>query len=179
MAANKDKIIIYNKPLLKKDIDRFWSRVDIRTKNECWEWQAGLNSNKPGFEYGAIWVNGKGYLAHRLAIIIHLGRNIKKNHEVMHTCDNPKCCNPYHLLEGTHTDNMRDMYNKNRRTAQKGVERYNAKLNDSDVRTIRKLFAYHQKYKKYTRSYLAKKYKVDYSLIKRVCEYKAWKHIKD
>jgi len=29
-----------------------------------------------------------------------------------HHCDNPPCCNPAHLFEGTNAENMRDSLNK-------------------------------------------------------------------
>ena len=48
----------------------------------------------------------KERLAHRIAFILHY-RVYPKNH-ILHTCDNPPCCNPYHLRDGTHADNMRD-----------------------------------------------------------------------
>jgi hypothetical protein len=43
---------------------------------------------------------------------------------VMHTCDNPGCCNPMHLVAGTQTDNMQDCLSKGRCR-----NRYTGKLN--------------------------------------------------
>ena len=33
---------------------------------------------------------------------------------VRHTCDNPRCCNPAHLILGTDKDNTDDMLTRNR-----------------------------------------------------------------
>jgi hypothetical protein len=33
---------------------------------------------------------------------------------IMHTCDNPHCCNPRHLRAGSYADNIQDMYAKGR-----------------------------------------------------------------
>ena len=99
--------------------------------------------------------------------------------EVMHHCDNPKCCNPYHLLAANHLTNMQDMNHKNRRQCEKGEDRYNAKLTESKVREIRKLYKKYLYYKKCNMSYIAKQYGVDRNLVSLVIKHKAWKHVKD
>lgn len=50
---------------------------------------------------------------------------------VLHTCDNPSCVNPVHLLLGTQADNMADKYSKGRQAL--GVGLPQAKLTVSDV----------------------------------------------
>jgi hypothetical protein len=52
-------------------------------------------------------------LAHRLAWQQRFGE-IPAGLMVMHACDNPACINIDHLLLGSHTDNMRDMWSKDR-----------------------------------------------------------------
>lgn len=171
-------MLFRNAKVRRSDIQRFWSRVDIRSRTECWEWLAGRNSKKPKFNYGIFWLNGEGVLSHRLALALHLKRDIWEQ-EVMHTCDNPPCCNPYHLFAGTHTDNMQDKIKKGRHGCERGEDRYNAKLSEEKVRKIRKLHRLSLKYRKYNYTYLAKMFDVDRALIRGVVIGTCWKHVRD
>lgn len=63
--------------------------------------------------YGRIPFQGKSHKAHRVAYLRAFGDFDKKLH-VRHTCDNPPCCNPDHLILGTHADNMGDMAKRER-----------------------------------------------------------------
>jgi hypothetical protein len=54
---------------------------------------------------------------------------------VRHTCDNPPCCNPAHLLVGTHADNTQDAVERGRIARE--FAKPNTILSDADVRTIR------------------------------------------
>ena len=62
---------------------------------------------------GVIVVNGLGRAVHRMAWEVAHGP-IPDGLIVMHTCDNPPCCNPEHLKLGTHGDNNRDRIEKGR-----------------------------------------------------------------
>lgn len=81
--------------------------------SECMEWK-GSRANG----YGQKHINGKRHKTHRLAWAWANGP-IPDGMLVLHSCDNPPCCNPNHLFLGTQSDNMRDCANKGRLGAQK------------------------------------------------------------
>jgi hypothetical protein len=85
--------------------ERFTRFLTPGAPDDCWEWRG--NRNNRG--YGKL---GKIY-AHRVAYELASGP-IPSGLEVMHSCDNPPCCNPAHLSVGTHADNMQDMARKGR-----------------------------------------------------------------
>lgn len=87
----------------------FWSNVKIGKNNECWEWSKAIF--KTG--YGQVTIARQKWYTHRLAFYLSKGK-IEAGMVVMHTCDNKKCCNPNHLLQGTYKENTQDMLNKGR-----------------------------------------------------------------
>lgn len=93
--------------------------------NECILWQKA--KNKAG--YGITWHNNKWAYAHRAVM------NAKKGEVVLHTCDNPSCVNPEHLIIGTSKQNSQDMVSKNRQA--KGEKAGSAKLTKTQVTEIR------------------------------------------
>lgn len=69
----------------------------------CIEWVRYRNH----FGHGRIARNGKQELAHRLAWELANGP-IPAGAWVLHSCDNPPCCNVAHLRLGTPADNVSD-----------------------------------------------------------------------
>lgn len=118
--------------------DRFWSKVDTSSKDGCWPWIARA---KTIWGYGVFAVSpvygNEG--AHRMAFMLSNKRPIPKGLFVMHSCDNPACCNPAHLTLGTPMDNMRDMIAKgrDRHVGHAGEANGRAKLTTSDIASIR------------------------------------------
>jgi len=71
-------------------------------------------SHKPGSSgYPRITLGGKSYRMSRF-IWERINGPIPTGFYICHTCDNPRCINPKHLFLGTPTDNVNDMYKKNR-----------------------------------------------------------------
>lgn len=82
----------------------------------CWEWTgykwSGTTSRTDFRPY--FFVNNTRVLAYRLVYELVHGVKLPRDTYVRHTCDNPMCCNPSHLLIGTQKDNMRDMMERER-----------------------------------------------------------------
>lgn len=79
--------------------------------NGCKIWKMKPSSDG----YGKITVNGITVRAHRLSFFLanpHI--TPFSDNIICHTCDNPMCVATYHLYEGSLSDNMQDMTNRNR-----------------------------------------------------------------
>lgn len=113
---------------------RFWSKVDVRRWNQCWEWRG--YRTKDG--YGRVHMDGTVRIAHRVAWELTNGP-IPDGLDALHHCDNPPCCNARHLFLGDHAANMADMKTKGRaRSGGVSGERVGtAKLTRAQVRAIR------------------------------------------
>ena len=108
-------------------MERFWSKVDKRGPDECWEWQ-GPTIPKG---YGQMRVGSRTdwsrttKLAHRIAFELVNGP-IPDGLHVMHLCNNKLCCNPAHLKLGTNQQNIqmasRDGLLTHRRLTDQDVE---------------------------------------------------------
>lgn len=88
--------------LTSSDIPRFWEKVAIRSPLDCWEWQAATLQSGG---YGAFRLNGQTKRAHRVAYFLAKG-NLDPTLELLHKCNNPRCCNPNHLVQDTHAANL-------------------------------------------------------------------------
>jgi hypothetical protein len=116
-------------------IERFWTMVDIRGANDCWEWKGVMGKTR----YGAFgYKKGRHIPASRFALYTKIGE-LPSDILACHTCDNPPCCNPAHLFPGTQKDNVADAMAKGRR-------RSRPKITDEIVKEVRRLWWYDQIY---------------------------------
>lgn len=98
-----DQMVSYSKVI------RFWRRVDVRGPDECWNFKGSV---KNGYGWYVAKLVGKEYRPHRIAFELTFGQPSKPF--ICHHCDNPSCCNPFHLFPGTYQDNFNDMVSKGR-----------------------------------------------------------------
>lgn len=92
--------------------ESFFSFVNY--SNDCWEWTGTLTYRKQG----RFWDGSRMVLAYRWAYEYFIS-SISPGKFICHHCDNPKCVNPFHLFEGTNSDNMRDCVEKGRHVTSK------------------------------------------------------------
>ena len=115
------------------DARRLWKYIAVRDPHECWLWQGYQDPSGHG-QIKCFGRQGQSYKAHRVAYTVAYGP-IPEGLVVRHRCDTPACCNPNHLVLGTHADNVRDRVARGRSAV--GPRNGRAKLKPEQVATIR------------------------------------------
>lgn len=131
----------------------------------CWEW-SGTKTYKG---YGEIRGEGrKKFRAHRVAYRIFKGE--EPGPVLRHTCDNPPCCNPEHLIQGTPQDNSQDMVDRGR--SPRGEKNSFSRLTEEDVLEMRRLRGLGAK-----QASLAAMFGVSQPTISAIVNRKTWRHL--
>lgn len=134
----------------------------IPTDSGCLEWPGALTT----CGYPRVGINGNcNVRLTRLIVECKEGHKLQNDEVARHTCDNPICINPDHLVVGTAWDNMNDRDSRDRSAT--------AKLTVADVKEIKET---------YTKYYgvlqdLSKKYSVSPSTIFAIVHGKTWKWV--
>ena len=151
--------------------ERLLARViPSESPDRCWGWSAATNDKG----YGQFWFDGRLRYAHRASWEIANGKPPPEGMLVRHSCDNPPCANPRHLLIGTVADNTADMISRGRGVQPTGVANGRAKLNPDVVREIRRLHR-----SGWTKSAIARLVGCAQPTIKNVVIGKTWAHVAD
>jgi hypothetical protein len=160
--------------LTDDEISRFWSKIRPAEPGACWVWTKEVNNM--GYGRFTTWQHGgrTRFLTHRLAYQLTTGLPLV-GVVLLHSCDNPPCCNPAHLTPGTQAQNVADMKTKGRAVSpptHRGESAWQGKLNDHKVIEIRRRCANGE-----TQASLAKEFSVDPSMISAVVRRKTWAHV--
>lgn len=165
----------------QSDIDRFWAKVDRSGgADACWPWLA----HRPN-GYGAFRFCKGGHRqtfgAHRVALAL----SGTLDAYALHRCDNPPCCNPAHLWNGTQADNGRDATIKGRRprgdangarlrpeTRARGEFNGNARLTAERVREARERAACGE-----LPSHIAVEYGISLTAMSKAINRLTWRHV--
>jgi hypothetical protein len=111
--------------------ERLREASEGRSPEECWPWPGPRNEGG----YGRMGVRDKVLKVHRVSFELANGR--PPIGMVRHSCDNPPCFNPAHLLEGTAKQNTADARERGRMALGEALPQ--AVLTEDDVREIRRL----------------------------------------
>jgi hypothetical protein len=137
--------------MILRVLERYWAKVDKRGENTCWNWKGARTTGGYGQLGGGTKRSKWKAAATHIALAIDNRPRPSLLHVAMHSCDNPRCVNPRHLSWGTHTENMQDMWQKERSGIQKRaaimlddaaaslgtMQAGNVKLNEDQARFIR------------------------------------------
>lgn len=165
---------------------RIWKATDIDEAG-CWNWQLGVTAQG----YGQIQVRRickTPLMIHRLSYWLFYGA-IPTMLYVCHSCDNRRCWNPRHLWLGTNSDNIHDMWQKNRQRivsltgekhwtrrkphlVQRGERHRQARLNTQQVLAIRR-----QLQAGATEPQVARQFNVSRSTIAAIKHKRIWQHV--
>lgn len=108
--------------------DRLWPKVLRGGDDECWP----FTGKRDPLGYGRI----DNLLAHRVAFAVSKGIDLADLKLcVLHSCDNPPCCNPKHLHDGTRQQNSREAVERQR--LRQGSKHPGAKLDEATVARMR------------------------------------------
>ncbi|KKL45376.1 hypothetical protein LCGC14_2356310 [marine sediment metagenome] len=114
--------------------ERFWSKVD--KSSECWEWTSAVTDR--GYGHFKLCGPRRTVRAHRWAYAASIDEPLESLRGVVirHTCDNPGCVRPDHLLPGTHKNNAQDRENRGRSRPLIGESHPRSKLSDGQTGTF-------------------------------------------
>lgn len=114
-------------------IERFLSYVRL-DESGCWLWIGGVSHNG----YGRFKLDYQNIRAHRFSYAYFIS-DVPGHMVVRHKCNVPACVNPFHLLLGTHLDNIKDRQDQDRQA--KGSSNGSAVLTEEQVMKIKTLLS--------------------------------------
>jgi len=146
---------------MKKDLQYFLNYT--KQNGDCLEWTRCFNTDGYPRTVWNKYSNGK---VHRIVYQLFTG-NDPEGLVVRHTCDNPKCINPEHLILGTAADNMLDRDSRGRHGASKTTLK--------DVQMIRDLYSTGR----YLQKEIADLFGINHRTVSSIVTFTHYKHVKN
>ena len=180
--------ITHLKVIPKKTVatkEEIWER--LLAQSECDEKGCLVWTGSKNGPYGSIGIKEKNYYVHRVSHWIHNEYETmediptKKDDDILvvrHTCSNPLCFEPTHLILGTQSQNC---YEDRIRagTLKRGENHCNASIKEEVAREI-KFSKYDKNHEKYmTQKARAEKYGVSEKIVASIDTGHTWAHISD
>jgi hypothetical protein len=155
---------------------KLWARLlhYIDRSGECWVWTASTSLSGYG-RISFVLPDGRRKLlqAHRVMYELVHGP-IPAEMVVRHSCDNPPCCRPDHLLLGSQAENVQDMVDRGRHGHGMtiGEDHVLAKLTVGAVVELRR-----DRVAGATLAVLAARYGIGKTQVARICRGESWSHV--
>lgn len=180
-----DPLIVLGHPGPRTDAaQRFRSKVDDSDPDGCWAWTGGVDRDG----YGYFKVARRMWRAPRYAFnLAHPTALLAEDEQVRHSCDNPVCVRPEHLLRGDAALNSADQIERDRTTRGDrhhtrrdpsarlhGSANGSAVLTEDKVRSIRTSYAAGA-----TQVALAAEHHVSQPLISQIVRRVVWTHLEE
>lgn len=112
--------------------DRIMANLNAKQPYDCWTWKRPLYSKE---HYPQIRNGGKKLKVHRLFFEMFF-RPLLPGECVLHSCDNPSCCNPVHLHAGSQKENAMQRAAKGRSGNVNGEKNGRAKITKEEAAYI-------------------------------------------
>jgi hypothetical protein len=108
-----------------------WFMPELPPPEGCWDWRGPVDRNG----YGQFSCDGKTRRASRVSYEIYVAA-VPNGVEMLHSCDRHICVHPAHVRPDTHTENMREAYERGLMPFRTGAANGNAKLTEEQARWI-------------------------------------------
>lgn len=147
-------------------IERFRALVAAGPRDQCWLWQASCKGGYGRFKTSPY----ETVIASRFALVLATKEEYLHLH-ALHSCDNPRCCNPTHLRWGTPDENVQDKVERGRCNTgpQDGLNNRACKLGKGDLEKIIEGFRQRR-----NNMQIARELPVTHALVSRVRTGRAW-----
>lgn len=131
----------------------------VASPSGCLEWSGGLSHG-----YGVAGLgNGLLFRLHRVCVELRIGRTLRAEEYVCHTCDNRRCCADKHLVLADAAWNIGDKTRKHRAAK---------KLTPGAVTSIRERYVLGE-----SKACLARHFGVSHATVRYVIARKVWAHV--